>query len=106
MPHSDLLTSRRTPEAPLSVAVVSTCPPRQCGIATFTSDLVHAIKAADPSVRIRWAAINDAGSIHPYGPDVRWRIRQRRPESYREVAEQLNASSVDLVNVQHEFGLY
>lgn len=91
---------------PLRVAFVSTCPPRQCGIATFTSDLARAVKAADPTVRIRWAAINLAQSIYPYGPEVRWRIRQRQPASYREAAQQINASRVDVVSVQHEFGLY
>jgi glycosyltransferase involved in cell wall biosynthesis len=91
---------------PLSVAFVATCPPRQCGIATFTNHLAHAIKAADPSVRISWAAINDAESIHPYGPAVRWRIRQRHPETYRQAALEINNSTVNVVNVQHEFGLY
>jgi glycosyltransferase involved in cell wall biosynthesis len=90
----------------LTIAFVSTCPPRQCGIATFSSDLARALKAADPSVRILWAAINEDVSIHPYGPDVRWRIRQGQPESYRNVAEQLNAAAVDVVCLQHEFGLY
>jgi polysaccharide biosynthesis protein PslF len=91
---------------PLSVAFVATCPPRQCGIATFTADLAKAVKAADPTVRISWAAINDADGIYPYGPEVRWRIRQGRRDSYREAAEQLNASRVDVVSLQHEFGLY
>ncbi len=91
---------------PLSIAVVATCPPRQCGIATFTSDLTRAIKAADPSVRISFAAINTADSIHPYGPEVRWRIRQGKTDSYRRVAEEIDASRVDVVSVQHEFGLY
>jgi polysaccharide biosynthesis protein PslF len=91
---------------PLSIAFVATCPPRECGIATFTSDLARAIKAADPTVRLSWAAINEAGSIHPYGPEVRWRIRQRQPASYREAADQINASRVDVVSLQHEFGLY
>jgi glycosyltransferase involved in cell wall biosynthesis len=90
----------------LSIAFVSSCPPRQCGIATFTSDLARAVKAADPSVRISWAAINEAGSVNPYGPEVRWRIRQRQGASYREAAEQINASRVDVVSIQHEFGLY
>ena len=40
----------------LTVDPFGTCPPRQCGIATFARDLEHAIQAADPSVRIRWAA--------------------------------------------------
>jgi hypothetical protein len=67
----------------LSIAFVATCPPRQCGIATISKDLEGALKAADGSVRIQWAAINEATSIHPYGPEVRWRIRQGQPESYR-----------------------
>lgn len=90
----------------LSVGLVSTCPPRQCGIATFSKDLEHAIQSADPSVRIRWAAINEATSLHAYGPEVRWRIRQGDLESYRRAAIELNASSVDVVCLQHEFGLY
>lgn len=99
-------TGNRGSDRPLSVAFVATAPPRQCGIATFTQDLARAVKAADPGVRISWAAINDAASIYPYGPEVRWRIRQRHPASYRAVAEQINASRVDVVSVQHEFGLY
>ncbi len=90
----------------LSIAFVATCPPRQCGIATFSSDLQKALQAADPSVLIRWAAINEATSIHPYGPQVSWRIRQGDPDSYRAVAEQLNVAAVDVVSLQHEFGLY
>lgn len=95
-----------TPSRSLSVAFVSTCPPRQCGIATFTSDLARAIKAADPAVRFAWAAIDTAASRHPYGREVRWRIRQGYPADYRMAAEQINASRVQVVSVQHEFGLY
>lgn len=94
------------PDSPLSIAFVGSCPPRQCGIATFTSDLVRAVKLADPRVRISRAAINDADSIHPYGPEVRWRIRQGQPATYRAAAEQINAARVDVVSLQHEFGLY
>jgi glycosyltransferase involved in cell wall biosynthesis len=90
----------------LSIALIATCPPRQCGIATFSSDLERALTSADPSVLIQWAAINEATSIHPYGPQVRWRIRQGSPESYKAVAERLNAAAIDVVSLQHEFGLY
>jgi glycosyltransferase involved in cell wall biosynthesis len=93
-------------EQSLSIAFVATCPPRQCGIATFSSDLEQALKAADPSVLVQWAAINEATSIHPYGPEVRWRIRQGDADSYRAAAEHLNATAVDVVSLQHEFGLY
>lgn len=91
---------------PLHVALVSTSPPRQCGIATFTSDLARAMQTAEPRARFSWAAINEEYSIHPYGPQVRWRIRQRRPESYARAALDINQSGVDVVCLQHEFGLY
>jgi glycosyltransferase involved in cell wall biosynthesis len=90
----------------LSIGFVATCPPRQCGIATFSADLERALKAADHSVLIQWAAINEATSIHVYGPHVLWRIRQGDPDSYRAAAERLNAAAVDVVSLQHEFGLY
>jgi glycosyltransferase involved in cell wall biosynthesis len=99
--HPNLVVGRS-----LSVAFVATCPPRQCGIATFSSDLERALKAADESVLIQWAAINEATSIHAYGPQVRWRIRQGDPGSYRAAAEHLNVAAVDVVSLQHEFGLY
>ncbi len=91
---------------PLHVALVSTSLPRQCGIATFTSDLARAMQIADPKARFSWAAINEEYSIHPYGSQVRWRIRQRHPDTYQRAASEINASNVDVVSVQHEFGLY
>src|SRR5207237_8988961 len=44
--------------------------------------------------------------VRAYGPDVRWRIKQGDKESYRGAARAINESSVDAVNLQHEFGLY
>lgn len=93
-------------ERSLSVAFVATCPPRQCGIATFSRDVERALQDADPSVLIQWVAINEATSIHSYGPEVRWRIRQGDPHSYRAGAEHVNLAPVDVVSLQHEFGLY
>lgn len=90
----------------ISLAFVATSPPRQCGIATFTNDLVEAIQSARPAARLEWAAIDGANSVTRYGPDVRWRIRQRHPDSYRQAALDIDAAMVDVVNVQHEFGLY
>ncbi|MEA2640381.1 MAG: hypothetical protein QOF51_1775, partial [Chloroflexota bacterium] len=89
-----------------SIAFVATCPPRQCGIATYSKDLERALKAAAESIRISWAAINEATSVHAYGPEVKWRIHQGDPQSYRSTAEQLNRAPIDVVSLQHEFGLY
>lgn len=93
-------------DAPISIALVATCPPRQCGIATFTSDLARSILAADATACVSWAAIDNPRVVQTYGPEVRWQIEQGNPASYRAAAEKLNASDVDVVALQHEFGLY
>jgi glycosyltransferase involved in cell wall biosynthesis len=92
--------------ADLQIAFVSSNLPRRCGIATFSADLMAAVKAADPSVTCRIAAIDEPNAIRLYGDEVRWRIRQGDASSYRAAAEAINRSSVNIVNVQHEFGLY
>ena len=88
------------------IAFVASAVPRRCGIATFTADLTAAVKAADPAVRCIAAAIDEPNTARAYGPDVRWRIRQGDRESYRGAARAINESSADVVNLQHEFGLY
>ena len=90
----------------MRIAFVASSVPRRCGIATFTADLSAAVKSADPAVRIYAAAINEPGAARAYGPEVRWRIRQEEPATYRDAALAISASNVDIVNVQHEFGLY
>jgi glycosyltransferase involved in cell wall biosynthesis len=90
----------------LKIAFVSSNLPRRCGIATFSAALMAAIKAADPRVSCRIAAIDEPNTCRRYGDEVRWRIRQGDASSYRAAAEAINRSSVDIVNVQHEFGLY
>jgi glycosyltransferase involved in cell wall biosynthesis len=90
----------------MRIAFVSSSVPRRCGIATFTADVMAAVKAADPTVRCSIVAIDEPNSARAYGPEVRGRIRQREPGSYRAAAALLNAATVDVVNLQHEFGLY
>jgi glycosyltransferase involved in cell wall biosynthesis len=90
----------------LRIVFVTSNLPRRCGIATFSADLMGAIKAADPRVRYRVAAIDEPNEVRPYGSEVRWRIRQGDAKNYRVAAEAINRSNADIVNVQHEFGLY
>lgn len=80
--------------------------PRRCGIATFTADLKAAVQAADPTARCLQAAIDEPVTVRAYGPDVRWRIRQGDAGSYRDAARAITKAGVDVVNLQHEFGLY
>ena len=90
----------------LKIVFVASHLPRRCGIATFSADLMAAIKAADPHVMCCIAAIDTPDEVRRYGGEVRWRIRQGDASSYRAAAEAINRSSADIVNVQHEFGLY
>jgi len=90
----------------MRIAFVSTYPPRRCGIATFTADLINAVREADPSTQCRVAAIDERNSVRAYGSEVRWRIRQGSPMPYRAAAHAIDRSTADVVCVQHEFGLY
>lgn len=88
------------------VAFVSTYPPRRCGVATFTSDLISAVHAADAGVVADIAAIDERLVVRAYGGEVRWRISQGTPAGYTGAANAIAASDADVVAVQHEFGLY
>jgi glycosyltransferase involved in cell wall biosynthesis len=94
------------PLSALRVAFVSSYPPRECGIATFTQDLAGATKPSLTGGGITIAAINEAGGLHPYPPEVTFRIDQGMPETYAEAARFLNEQDVDVVSVQHEFGRF
>lgn len=61
---------------------------------------------ADPAVRIQYAAIDEPFAARTYGSAVAWRIAQEKPEAYAAAARAISRSTVDVVNLQHEFGLY
>ncbi len=90
----------------MQVAFVSSYPPRECGIGTFTQDLANATRNTDGRPEVRIAAINEAGGLHRYPSEVIFRIDQGRPETYAEAARFLNRQPVDVVSVQHEFGRF
>lgn len=91
--------------AELAVALVGSYPPRACGIATFTRDLSDALAQSGHAVSPSIAAITDVGARYAYPLEVRWRIDQQDPASWRAAACAINNSSVALVSIQHEFGI-
>jgi len=91
---------------PLRVAVVGNHLPRQCGIATFTTDLCDAITAEYGPTGLSVAAVNDSYSSYAYPARVRLQITEGDISSYRETASFLNSSNVDLVCLQHEYGIF
>ena len=91
------------------IICLSTFPPRQCGIATFTADLTNAIyQMFGPSVKSKIVAMNLTELSHfPYPDKVILQISQPREEDYVNTANKLNQlKEVKLVSIQHEFGIF
>ncbi len=80
--------------------------PRHCGIATFTTDLFDAIEREVPELESFVLAMNDVGAEHAYPPRVRFEIPQGDVAAYRRAADFLELSSVDVVSLQHEYGIF
>ncbi|QDV76462.1 glycosyltransferase family 4 protein [Botrimarina mediterranea] len=87
------------------VAFVGDYPPRKCGIATFTHDLSTAV-AKHASNECLIVPVDDIDGGYDYPPEVRFQIVQQDRDSYRRAADFLNFSSVDVVSLQHEFGIF
>ncbi len=88
------------------IAVIGDHLPRQCGIATFTADLCDALAAQFPKTQVFAAPVNDTDTGYDYPPRVRFEIAQDDLSSYRRAADFLNINNVDVVCVQHEYGIY
>lgn len=80
--------------------------PRKCGIATFTTDLRCAVAAAFPAIQCPVVPVNDLEEGYDYPPEVRFEIAEQDLPSYLRAADFLNISDVDVVCVEHEFGIF
>jgi glycosyltransferase involved in cell wall biosynthesis len=88
------------------IAFVGNYLPRKCGIATFTSDLLTAVAAAHPQTQCFAVPVNDVEEGYAYPSVVRFEIEEQDLSSYQRAADLINISSVDLVSIQHEFGIF
>src|SRR5690625_967561 len=87
-----------------SVAVIGNYLPRKCGIATFTTDLVQSLSAH--GYQCSALAINDNPRGYHYPNEVCFEINQDQLSDYHTAARYLNTNEVDVVSVQHEFGIF
>jgi polysaccharide biosynthesis protein PslF len=103
------------PRNRLSMTFVSTFPPRECGIATFTQDLLFNLINENPDIKANVCAIDGNKDSSAYGclspliypkSRVAYVIKDTDQISFVEAAHKINASRVDVVNIQHEYGLY
>ena len=89
-----------------SVVVIGNYSPRQCGIATFTTDLVEALSAEAPDINCWAVAMNDKPEGYAYPEKVRFEINQNKLTDYSIASEFLNINQIDIVCVQHEYGIF
>jgi glycosyltransferase involved in cell wall biosynthesis len=90
-----------------SIAFLATYVPRQCGIATFTRDLVEGLRAdgrTDDGIRV--VALERRGDRLAYPPVVRHRLSEGDRAEYRRLAATLEADGVEVVCIQHEYGIF
>lgn len=89
-----------------NITLVGTHLPRRCGIATFLDDLASAIDTAAVGAEVRAVAMDDRPEGYRYPSRVWFEINEKRLGEYRVGADFLNLSKVDVVCVQHEYGIY
>jgi glycosyltransferase involved in cell wall biosynthesis len=91
---------------PSRIAVIGNYLPRQCGIATFTTDLCEALSSEYGTTRLLAMPVNDTELGYSYPPRVRWTLSQEDLQSYEDAAAFLNFNNIDMVCLQHEYGIF
>ena len=91
---------------PSRIAIVGNYLPRQCGIATFTTDLCNAVSAAFGATHLMALPVNDTEEGYSYPARVRFELSEANVSSYRQAADFLNFSNIDIVCLQHEYGIF
>src|SRR5262245_38833961 len=80
--------------------------PRKCAIATFTPDSGQVRRAEHPNLRCFVVPANDMEEGYDYPSEVSFEIEEQNLASYHQAADFLNMSNVDVVSLQHEFGIF
>lgn len=87
----------------IRVAFLSTYPPRECGIATFTQDLFRELQK-NCGLQTGIIAVNDQDYV--YGKDVIQEFPQQDRASYTKLADWVNRSAIQVIVIEHEYGIY
>ncbi len=83
------MPTKSSASLPSRIAVIGNYLPRQCGIATFTTDLCDAIGAEYEAVQLMAVPVNDPGSHYSHPPRVRFELTGGDPSSYEDAADSL-----------------
>ncbi len=88
------------------IAFIGNYLPRRCGIATFTTDLCEAVAAENEGTNCMAIPVNDTDDGYEYPGRVRFELMEKDIESYHRAADFLNINNVDVVCLQHEYGIF
>lgn len=88
------------------IGFVSSFLPNQCGIATFTSDLIDSLKSAAGDKFEPLVVAMQPDTTFQYAEPVKFEIRNKVKNDYISAADYINFSHVDMISLQHEFGLF
>lgn len=102
----DLFSFIRESMNKIEPAYLSTYPPSECGIATFCKDLATSVAKYTPFSKPTVIAVKREHEIEPYERVVRFQILKEDRQSYIDAARYVNESSIDMVSVQHEYGIF
>jgi glycosyltransferase involved in cell wall biosynthesis len=88
------------------IALIGNFLPRQCGIATYTTDTYIALRDRFPDIQVDVYAMNDRPGGYDYPPEVTGTIEQEDRMAYLAAAREIEASGAQAVWLQHEYGIY
>jgi hypothetical protein len=94
----------------MKIALIGTYPPRECGIGTFSNNLLDAILQTRQAEKHRFegfvVAVDDNNLTYDYPKEVKLTIRQEVQVDYLKAARYINLSGADICILQHEFGIF
>jgi glycosyltransferase involved in cell wall biosynthesis len=88
------------------IAFIGNYLPRQCGIATFTTDLCEAVASEYGGTTCIALPVNDIDAGYTYPARVRFELAEKDIDSYHRAADFLNINNVDLACLQFEYGIF
>ncbi len=94
----------------MKLAYIATYPPRECGIGTFTDNLVKSMLSCAKNTEDKHeafvVALNDNDLTYEYPKEVKLTIRQDHQEDYLRAVKYINLSGADICILEHEFGIF
>jgi glycosyltransferase involved in cell wall biosynthesis len=88
------------------LALIGNFLPRQCGLATFTTDVFQAMRARFPGVAVDVYAMDDHPGRYAYPPEVTATIPEQDRAGYLDAARRIEASGAEAIWLQHEYGIF